>query len=373
MFEMILKSSTTKLRYDITSLVTDVQYTTSLKGQAGKLTFNFQSDPNEILDFDLGSIIEFSNDNEEVFKGIIFTIDLVPCSDLEITYKIVAYDEMRYLQNHGYYVIQKGKNVVDIFKEICHEAGIRKSKIDEKVERDAKEFTLDYHVFADVSYFEMFEYVFKRTYPELVRKTEDMQMTGDILIPSSDKFIIIDDFGELTLTQVSKLKTDLIIGYESLMTDFSITKSIDKDTFNDIIITQSRPNKSNNDTSQTVKKMDEKINSESISKWGKLVKIINVKDEITLERIKQYAESVLNCKNKPTQELKISAIGYNGIYAGYGVTISIARIGLNNLFMNKQDLKNVLAMDMYIESATHSYTKDVHTMEIELNMGVSVI
>ena len=57
--------------FDVSELAHNIDYSTSLKGYAGKLTFKLKKDPYGDLKMNLGDEVEFRFENAEVFKGYI--------------------------------------------------------------------------------------------------------------------------------------------------------------------------------------------------------------------------------------------------------------------------------------------------------------
>lgn len=56
------------------------------------------------------------------------------------------------------------------------------------------------------------------------------------LIKYSSNFVFYDDFGQLTLENITQMRYGFVIGEGSLMTDFTYSKSIDEDTYNHIVL-----------------------------------------------------------------------------------------------------------------------------------------
>ena len=114
--------------FDVSELAHEIDYSTSLKGYPGKLTFKLKKDPYGDLKMNLGDEVEFKFENAEVFKGYIFSLSTTDEED----YSVVAYDQMRYLQNHDYYFTDGTESASDIFLKLCNNAGFREYNFSEK-------------------------------------------------------------------------------------------------------------------------------------------------------------------------------------------------------------------------------------------------
>ena len=114
--------------FDVSELAHDIDYSTSLKGYPGKLTFKLRKDPYGILKMNLGDEVEFRFENAEVFKGYIFSLSTTETEE----YSVVAYDQMRYLQNHDYYFTDGTMSASDIFLDICNKSGFKEYDFSEK-------------------------------------------------------------------------------------------------------------------------------------------------------------------------------------------------------------------------------------------------
>ena len=149
--------------FDVSTLLHDVQYYTSLQGQPGKLTFTLEKDPNGLLQLSMGSLVKFWNDDIQVFYGYVFTID----TDKDERLKVTAYDQMRYLQNHDY-LFMSNMNLTELFKKICTQTELKYRIMGHAKEVD--EVKLHSHHFNDVSYFDMLQYAITRTNANNVEK-----------------------------------------------------------------------------------------------------------------------------------------------------------------------------------------------------------
>ena len=376
--------------YDVSTLAHGISYSTTLEGQPGKLEFTLEKDPNELLKLTLGDVIKFWCDEAEVFYGYIFSIK----TDRSQKYTITAYDQMRYLQNHDY-LFMENLNLKTLFEKICNGAKITKFKVLGQAKNLTDADNLEPYFFNDASYFDMFQYAITETNNKYI--TKDMGSIASLSGDSSKdetkgyKFFIRDSFGTLELNDIEnnvkfrQTNIDggmtkawigsewyeydesrrenlepLIIGDESLLTDYEYELDIGDNTYNQLYLMDTI--KSNSETSD--KKSTNSVLSlaqqddEAIKKWGVLRKIVNLKTnygdgtEENKKRIEQYMKLSLLEGAQPSKTLRINALGYNGVNAGDGFCLQLKKLGINQM--------------MYVISATHSYEADMHTMELEV-------
>lgn len=264
--------------FDVSTLAHNIEYTTSLYGQAGKLTFTLEKDPNGVLELELGKCVYFWNGEFEIFKGYIFKIG----TDKSEKYSITAYDNMRYLQNHDYRCIGEGdKTLADMFKEICTALNIPYAITGEAAKPTIEK--LHKHNWQDVSYFDILKDCIDEMSVRSIQKERDfvVEGSGEVsdkidLSKTPVKYVIRCVFGTVELTDINYIvkgwnteniaatvasgayteyTTDkamggkttgttlnaspLIIGDNSLMTNYSYDIDIDTNTYNEVMFIES--------------------------------------------------------------------------------------------------------------------------------------
>lgn len=435
--------------FDVTELAYNITHTTTLQGQAGKLTFNLKKDPNDIFQVSVGSVVKFWCDDIPIFYGYVFNLK----TNREESYQITAYDQMRYLQNHDYFLAEN-LSLQEIFRKICTRLKLRYKILGHaKLEQDAK---IEKHLFADVSYFDIIQYAINETnvfntkkdfeqksktldigttvsfvggnsyvspissipasinrtagkgiitniskgslHPyHLVGTTSDVYGWCDedsISIDDSTKnlinqnyYFIRDNFGTLELNDIESnvkfrktgidgemtkvwtgaewYKYDenqrenlepLIIGDESLLTDYDYELDIDRNTYNELYLMQSvKTTSATKDRNTTDKKLILAKQSENtIRKWGLLRKITNIKgSNFTESELEEYAKLSLETGAQVSKTLKLEALGYNGVNAGDGFLLRLKKLGIEEM--------------MYVISATHHYDSNKHTMSLDVS------
>lgn len=430
----ILNQNNTEEGFDVSELAHDITYTTTLAGQAGKLTFQLEQDPNGILEISIGNIVKFWCDGNETFYGYIFTMG----TDRSGVYQITAYDQMRYLQNHDFKLVN-GITLPDLFKEICAQAKLKYQMFGKAL---TDTYKLENHYFSDTSYFDMLEYAINETNTNQTKKVvvssentnlkyivQSGDTLGDIALKAGTtvsylakingienpdvisvgqtiylsenaskvdtaeqtdagavnyfRYFIRDEFGILTLNDIennifhkrtgiigtvsdTEFSHDncyeyddnslaelqpLIIGDESLLTNYQYELDIDKNTYNELYLMETINDKKS-EKSENKKLVLAQQDEDTIKKWGILRKIQNVNSGFTESELKDYAQLSLAEGATISKTLRLEALGYNGINAGDGFLLQLNKLGINEI--------------MYVISATHNYNADKHTMSLEV-------
>lgn len=255
--------------WDVTSLAFDIEYSTSLLAQPGKLTFKLLKDPDpkSTLKLENGMVVNFVHGNKPIFKGYIFTLDC----DKKDFYTVTAYDSMRYLQNHDYKSIGEGeKTLRDVFSEICESL-----KIEYRIKGDAatNNKKLHKHNWIDKSAFEILsdciedmnvQSIAGRKYADNGQYLESDDKGGkrynEVFASEINKenipkkYFLRCVYGVLELNDIANIADEsenIIIGTKSLLLDYKYELDIDKDTYNEVWFMRSQSgNKKKSDASE---------------------------------------------------------------------------------------------------------------------------
>lgn len=319
--------------WDCSSILNQASwYTSILTGQPGKLTFSLVEDNTE-CNPDFGNQVRLDIDGKTIFIGYIFGInEKGQTGSLEY----IAYDQTRYLKNPAYYTFVN-RTGSDIFKAICADNGLKTGEIEES------SFAREVHICDGKSCWELLE-----------------ECINDELTSKGDYFTFFDNAGELTFTKLDNLRTDIIIGDESLLQDYDYNRSIDEDTYNNIIVRQEDGKKAQKvvktkivteiKPTDLVGVITKKIPS-SIPKWGKLTHIETTQN-LTESQMQERGAMLFYLKNRPTEKLVLNCIGDKNLRAGNGIIVNITK-------------KNLLGYYVIL-SCTHNIVDDLHSMDIEI-------
>ena len=320
-YELYVQNSLTGTVYDIGTLAGTITHATYINGQPGKLSVTLLQDPNGILELVTGSILTFIVNDEGIFYGYIFELSTTEKGE----YKITAYDQMRYLKNEETYLTSE-MTASDIFLMICAD-NLQISKYE--VVTPSSYISPDYDHVGKTLY-EVAEYAIQ--YSNIYEEKQ---------------YFIKDKFGTLQFTELGQEKTNLILGDSSLVTSYDYKLSIDKETYNRVKIYRDNEEAGKRDVWIV-------FDSETEKQWGKLQMLEKASDDYNEAQIRQLAENYLKLYNRETKTLKINAFGIPQLIAGSGFTLQLERLGITQ--------------DFWIESATHTYSKDNHMMALEVSI-----
>lgn len=162
-------------------------------------------------------------------------------------------------------------------------------------------------------------------------------------------YTLFDNFGQLDLVDTLDLRLPLVIGDESLCTDYEYEKSIDDDNVANFI------KLAKDDKEAGVRKIYIAQDSVNISKWGKIMHFEKVSTDRNDAQMQQLAQMLLVLKNKEAQTLKLDAIGDTRVHAGSGIKVELADEGISGW--------------MIVDSVTHTFTSSQHTMSMNMRWG----
>lgn len=290
-----------------------ITWETARKGEPGKLTFTVLKD--EALAFREGAHVRFTYGDAKIFYGFVFSKQ----RDKEHHIRVTAYDQLRYLKNKTSYIF----------------TGVR---ADQVLKRLADDFLLKTGTLDNTGYV-------------IPKFNKDNMSLFDIILDAIDDtvmatgnlFFIYDDFGKICLKNIKDTKLELLIN-NTTAEDFDYSSSIDSNTYNRIVLTDSEEKSERN----VVKVQDDgKINL-----WGVLQYFEAMSNG---GNTKVNADALLKMYNKVSRSLTIR--GQKGdvrCRAGFGVYLDVY---LGDL-PGKQH--------MLVEKAVHTFKHDEHTMDLTL-------
>ena len=367
--------------FDVSELAHNIEFTTSLDSQPGKLTFTLERDPNQILEISMGSYVHFFSNGNAVFYGRVFSIQ----TDATEVYKVVAYDAMRYMKNTDAILIED-KTLKEIFEEILNKHNLQTSL--GKWADTYNFLPLQSHNFWNESVFNIIQYYID----EETRNNEltydekgNVQTVGRRFYMSCrlDKVELREVLYDFFHNDDGSLKdTFLVIGDESLLTDYNYKLDIDDKVYNRLIFVANKEDDNSsldtgegNDENTTNTQVTEKqlvaaidagwiikntrtsldytsIGENTLSKWGVLSTVIELKNLSPQNNLEEYMKAAVSVYSQPNRSLKLNAIGYDGVIAGSGFYLHLSKLNIN--------------CPVYVISATHKYDADVHTMQLEI-------
>lgn len=320
MVKMYIDSKNQNKRYDVTEIVTSTNISFYKSGTASKLEFTVLKD--DIVIYHEGDAVYFYDEDMPIFKGYIFTKTINEKNEIKTT----AYDQLRYLKAKGTYQFI-GKSLSDIIKIIANHFQLKTGYIEEIP------YKVPEHYHEDESMFDIIEHHLQEA--KLHMQTE---------------LVFYDNFGELTLKRADDMISKYVLGYESFVTGYDYTTDIDSNTYNVIKLIQ--PNE--------VTKAGDKyiaIDETNIKRWGMLQYYEVVNENMNAAQIIERLKMLSNYYNKVFRTLSLNAIGIPGLRGGNTIYIDIPNIG--DISINKS---------LLIDSVTHKYKHNDHTMTLELEV-----
>lgn len=279
--EILETSMVNRQQYDISDLCKGISWFTSINSQPGKLQFDFMD--NSTVYLREGDLIEMRVDGQNVFKGKIFKRKRK--MSVNGFWSITAFDNTFYLKNEDT-LLFNANTVTDRFKRICEVQGVPYKILDKST----------YNCTAVIEN--------KHTYYSMLEDAINETRTG-----SSQRFAFWDNYGTLEMFNLNRQITRLVIGDESLMSDYDYEVSIE-DTANSVKVLREDKDKGKREI------YTEKDNK-TIEKWGKLQIVETISDaDLNASQLKQIAKDKLKERNKETVTISMQAISNLEIRAG---------------------------------------------------------
>lgn len=278
-----------------------------------------------------GSSVELSVDGVKMFRGYVFTAEQNRDGEVEYT----AYDQLRYLKASASYTFE-AMTLGQIIQQI------------------AVDFGLTVGTLADTGY----------AFPCLIQENESCLNTifsalSETVYRTGKIFVFYDNAGALTLIEAKDMYLNVLIGDESLATEFTYRRDIDSDTYNRIKLV--RPN---SETGMADTYIVEDTSTQE--KWGLLQYYDQVDENMNEAQIQQMCEMYLQYYNRVVQELSIDALGVPGLRAGMIVPVKLSAV----------DSLSVSRL-LLAEKVTHKFDGEDHTMSIDVksfdNLGGELI
>lgn len=302
--------------YEIQDLVSAAKWTTKRSGSPASLELtalvngSIQWSPGGIL-----TLINDEYDKKDKFYGYVTKISQSEKNEVKIT----AYDQTWYLKKNKDTYVFKGKRADQILKQI------------------ADDFKLKTASLPNTGY----------AIPSMV---EDGQTLFDIVLKALDytlintkkMYVLWDDFGKLTLSNVEDQKLDLLIGDESLATGYTYEEDIDSEAYNKIKLVKDN---------KTTGKRDVYIyqDSKNMTLWGTLQDYQKVDENMNAAQIKEKGSQMLELYNRPKKTFEVKALLNLDVRAGQAVYIQIADVNAKAFYIVEECSQDLIKNTMQLK------------------------
>lgn len=296
-----------------------VKLTLKRRSVPGKLEFSLIKDTPPT--FEEGAPVHLKIDGVPIFMGYVFTTQ----SSKDALMSVTAYDQRRYLKNKQTYVYSN-KTASEVLKMI------------------STDFHLKTGIIEDTGF------VIGRRREDNSSMYDVIETALDLTLANTKKMFVLDDnFGELTLKNIASMKIPDFLVYDGNTENFTYTSSIDKQTYNKIVLMYSDDQKGE----RTPCVASDEAN---MNKWGVLQYF---DDSLTSsENGKVKADALLKLYNRKTKNLKLTGVQGN------------PNVRPGCLIPTLLDLGDVkLKNYMMVEEVTHTLYLDEHTMDLTLVGG----
>ena len=293
----------------------NVVWTTERTGTAGKLTFTVVKD--NIIDFQEGNPVALKVDGKEVFYGYVFEKKRTK----EPTISVTAYDQLRYLKNKDYFIMES-HTASDLIRHI------------------AEDFRLNCGEIEDTGY---------------VRTTKNCEGTlfdifqealDDTLMNRKEIYVLYDDYGKLTLKNIKSMKIDdMQVITDSRLENIDYSTSIDGETYNRVRLVYE-------DKDSGTAKIYQSQSTDSMNKWG-VLQYFEKANQTT--GLKAKTDALLGLYNKKTRKLVLKGVfGDLRVRAGCMVPVLL-------------NLGDIVTQQFFIcEKVTHTFSENRDSMDLSL-------
>lgn len=293
-----------------------ITWETARKGEPSKLTFTCVKD--DFLSFSEGAAVTMLYGKTKVFKGYVFQKQRNKDHHIQVT----AYDQLRYLKNKTSYRWVNGVRADQVVKQI------------------AGDFKLKLGSIANTQY----------VIPKLDCPNQTLFDTIldaiDLTVMNTGKlFYLYDDFGALTLKNITESQLDLIVDKDTAE-DFDYKTSIDSNTYNRIVVAEDDETAGEG----VYKHADDYTNQ---GRWGVLQ---HFETGYKGANAQNKANALLKLYNQVSRTLTVNGC-LGDIRARAGTSVYL------DLNLGDQIAKQI----MLVEHATHTFNNGHHYMDLQLS------
>lgn len=330
----LLVETTDKKVYEIGQLLKSASWEDHLNDGCSKFTFSYLANG---LNIDNGSIVRFKYDGANIFYGVVFKHEHAKHKVVTIT----AYDLLRYCKAKDTVVI-KGDTATTLARKMCNYFGIPVGTL------------------ANTGYVLPTDAPGEKTWLDIMYSA-----IGETLRNTGKWYALRDEFGTICLRNLTDLETNLILGDGSACYDYSYSKSIDDNFYNeiklavdnevsgkrDIYISKDSKNISKYGLLQYFEVMSFNSTSSGSGSQSSASKSANEAKKKALAI--QMSNALLSLYNGETESFSMSCIGNTAIRAGSSFHAYLPEVGINKRLI--------------VKTATHTFLPN-YTMKLEVKI-----
>jgi hypothetical protein len=270
----------------------------------------------------MGATVRLRVDGQLVFIGRLFSTEIDRWGVLSFT----AYDSLRYLKNTFSNYYEGSYSVQQVIRDIAKQNHLKVGKL------------------ADVPAVGRHLKIDNESGFDAISRVVDTSIVLNQRI-----LVFYDNAGELTLSWADEMIGDVVIGDDSLATDYKLTTDIDEDTYNVI----SYYHESSAAGGRAFVDADDKDNE---VKWGTLRLCESIDDILSEAQMQDRANKMLEMKNRPSKKMSITALGVVGLRAGMMINIHFPSVPDE---ISKRQM-------VILDSVEHNFEDSTHTMQLEV-------
>lgn len=309
--------------YFLPPVLDGVKWETQRQGAPGKLSFSVTRD--DVQQLEPGDMVNALWQGTEFFAGFIFTMQRTK----DQTWRITAYDQIRYLKNKDTFSYQ-AKTATQVIEEL------------------AKDYELKLGELADTAF------VIEKRREQNTTILDMMQTALDItMIHTNRMYVLFDDCGKLTLKDLEDMQAGILIDAETAQ-DYDYKISIDKDVYNLIkLVADDRENGPK--VFYAPANQADYAASETRKQWGVLqyFESVNPKYQSAQALANQYLEHY----NRPMRSFSVK---------GCAGDVSVRGGSLLYVDIKLGDDETTSGKVVIAERVTHTFTNRLDVMDLEL-------
>jgi len=338
--EIFAYKRSTSEQWDIGDICEQIKIDWQLEGNAGAMTINCIKDSE--VDLVEGDVVSLRVNGTNFFYGWIFKKEMNAYDS--VSYKV--YDIKRYLAYKDVDVTGN-ETINEFFERVCKMANISYKVV----------HTSDYIIPSKIHDGE--------TYNNMLQYAIDTTLIGTGL-----RFCVRANGKVLELVECSQQQTDIVLGDQSLLTDFQYSSDIEN-TYTAFKVqrevaseSQKGKKKKEEGMSEAQKVLLRKTlvaqNEENVKKWGVLQYYEKKDSKWTDVQLNQHLQLLQNAYGRQTRSLKLECLGELTCIPGNMVTVLISDLETETVAQGTPCL---------ITSATHTLTHNDHTMSLEVEVN----